>query len=299
MIREMRSLERSYSMESLYQTIGKSRQHYAQRVCREQSNKQKELAVIDAVMKWREEHPRMGSRAMYYSMLDAGIELGLGVSKFEGLLSERGLTIGKIRRYGPQTSDGKGKDEYENLTNGLILDGINQLIVGDITYYWVDEKWHYIFTLKDVYSQRILGIQPSRTLQVESALKCLTELEQTRGRSSLAGCIHHTDDGSQYNAIVYVNQIKYLQMRISRSSSCQENGSAEQLNHVVKNMYMEGWSISTFKELVPACKEFKYLNNERRAIAQLGYLTPIGFEKALEHTPNEQRIKKTMYDFNK
>lgn len=286
-------------MESVYHTIGKSRQHYAQQLCGARSRKLTESAVIDEVIKWREDHPRMGSRAMYYSMREAGVELGLGVSKFESLLSQRGLTVGKIRRYGPQTSDGKGKEGYENLTNGLVVDGINQLIVGDITYYWVDEKWHYIFTLKDVYSQRILSIHPSRTLQMENALKCLTELEVARGRPSLEGCIHHTDDGSQYNARAYVNQINALRMRISRSSSCQENGSAEQLNHVVKNMYLEGWSISTFKELVPACKEFKYLNNEKRAIAQLGYLTPIGFEKAQEEIPNEQRIKKTMYDFNK
>ncbi|MBK9023482.1 MAG: hypothetical protein IPL69_05790 [Saprospiraceae bacterium] len=39
-----------------------------------------------------------------------------------------------------KTSDGKGKKTYPNLTNGLVLNGINQLIVGDITYYMVDGK---------------------------------------------------------------------------------------------------------------------------------------------------------------
>ena len=134
MITEMRSLARSYSMESVYHTIGRSRQHYAQHLSGDRSRKLTESAVIDEVIKWREDHPRMGSRAMYYSMGEAGVELGLGVSKFERLLSQRGLTVGKIRRYGPQTSDGKGKEDYENLTNGLVLDDINQLIVGDITY---------------------------------------------------------------------------------------------------------------------------------------------------------------------
>lgn len=284
-------------MESLYRTIGRSRQYYAQRLNGERCRQLTEIAVIDQVIKWREDHPRMGSRAMHYSMGEAGVELGMGVSKFERLLSQKGLTVGKIRRYGPHTSDGKGKDHYENLTNGLVLDGINQLIVGDITYYWVDGKWHYIFTLKDVYSQRILSLQPSRTMQMENGLKCLADLEVERGRAPLKGCIHHTDDGSQYNATDYINQVKALQMRISRSSSCQENGSSEQLNHVMKNMYFEGWSISTYKDLVPACKELKYLNNEKRAIAQLGYKTPVGFEKALAEIPKEQRIKKTMYDF--
>ena len=293
----MRSLERSYSMEYLYRTIGKSRQHYMQNHEREVKTNQLEFRVIQAVINLRKDHPRMGSRAMFYSLKATGEDIGIGVTKFEQLLSERGFTVGKIRRSGPYTSDGKGKESYDNLTNGLRLNDTNQLVVADITYYWLEANWRYIFTLKDVYSQKILYLQPSRDMMMENGLKCIEEMVKMRGKASLSGCIHHSDNGTQYNAKKYKKALFNLQMKISRSCGCKENGSAEQLNHIVKNMYLNGWPIKTFRELQLACQEIMYLNNEKRAIAQLGYLSPNAYESKLKNIPLENRKIKIMHDF--
>ncbi|MBK8825664.1 MAG: hypothetical protein IPO26_02900 [Saprospiraceae bacterium] len=68
-------------------------------------------------------------------------------------------------------------------------------------------------------------------------------------------------------------------MLISRADNCLENGSAENLNSIVKNMYLKPWNIRTFKELHQACQELVYINNHQRAIEQLGQLSPIQFEQ--------------------
>jgi hypothetical protein len=62
-------------------------------------------------------------------------------------------------------------------------------------------------------------------------------------------------------------------------------------------MYFEGWEIGTYRQLVPACKDFINLNNNERAIKQLGNLSPIAFENFLKSIPLELRTKKTLYDF--
>jgi transposase InsO family protein len=285
-------------METFYQEIGKSRQDYAQSSHRKSKSELVEDQIIEAVHKWRELHPKMGSRPMYYSMLNDGIEIPMGVNKFEKIISAKGLTIGKVQRTGPYTSDGKGKDNYKNLTNGLVLKGINQLIVADITYFWLIDSWHYLFTLKDVYSQRILGLRPSKSMSVQTALDCLSDLEKCRGTTTLPGCIHHTDNGSQYNANVYKERLFKLDIQISRAEGCQQNGSSEQLNHIAKNMYLNNWAIGSERELIEACEEFKYLNNEKRSIAQLDYKTPSQFERHVAALTKEDRPVKTMHDFN-
>lgn len=45
--------------------------------------------------------------------------------------------------------------QYPNLTYGKIVNGINQVVVGDITHYKSKSKLYYVFILKDYYSKRI------------------------------------------------------------------------------------------------------------------------------------------------
>ena len=299
MIRSLSKLEsRPYSMAQVHKMLGTSRQSYHQQAARNHKVLHKELDIVSQVKDWRLAHPKMGSRQMYYSMLEQGIALEVGVNKFEQIVSSYGLGVGVARKRGPLTSDGKGKEAYPNLTNGLIVRGINQLIVGDITYFDIKNSWHYVFTLKDVYSQYIVGLQAAETMEAKHLLSVLKACELLRGDLSLRDCIHHSDNGSQYNSSIYVKELHRLKMRISRSDNCQQNGSAEQLNHIVKNMYLSQWSIGSLRELKQACREMQYLNNHERAIKQLGNRTPVGFEMYINTLTDEQRPEKRMYDFN-
>lgn len=297
MIEILMTKQRNYSMETLFKQIGYSRQQYHQLLSRQQARQEQNEQIFSTVMKWREYHPQMGGRILYHSIINSGEELGMGITKFEQLLSEHQLTVGKTHSRNPKTSDGKGKESYPNLVNGLEIKDINKVVVGDITYYMVEGKWHYVFTLKDVYSQNILGLQASKNMEHIVALNCLNQMMKERGKQAIKGCIHHTDNGSQYNANEYKRQLLKLKMQISRATSCQENGSAEQLNHIIKNMYFDGWAISTFKELVEACQEFKYLNNHQRSIKQLGYISPVEFEKQIKNIPLKSRVIKKLYNF--
>lgn len=74
----------------------------------------------------------------------------------------------------------------------------------DITYYdIIDDQWSYIFTLKDIYSQRILGLVPSLSMEASFASKCLEQAFAQRKDVGLGGCIHHSDNGSQYDSKAY------------------------------------------------------------------------------------------------
>ncbi len=123
----------------------------------------------------------MGSRTMYGSMKAAGIDLPIGATAFENLMAEYGLTIRKAKRSFPQTSDGKGNRNYPNLANGLVLNDINQLVSTDITYFWVAGQWCYLFVLKDVYSQHLLSLLPSRNMNSENAVRMLRGTRKNQG----------------------------------------------------------------------------------------------------------------------
>lgn len=297
MIEVLKNRKRDYSMESLYDYLGVSRQSLSQRRSREEKHKEEESHLLKRVLSYRADHPKMGSRPLYYTMKNAGETIPMGINKFEAFLSRNNLTVGVTRSRYPKTSDGKGKETYENLTNGLVLNGINQLIVADITYLDICQCRTYIFTLKDVYSQRILSLRPSTNMFYENAMLCLEDMIKIRKKKKFNRCIHHSDNGSQYNANNYKKLLKEMNIRISRAGNCIENGSSEQLNHLTKNMYLEPWGIQTMNELKEACLKLKKLNNEQRAIHQLGNMSPSRFEMKINEMPIENRPIKAMYDF--
>ncbi len=74
-------------------------------------------------MDFRKQNPQMGSRVMYEILEIQGI----GINKFERLLSENNLCA-KIKKNRRKTTRGYPEDSDVNLINGLILNDINILI---------------------------------------------------------------------------------------------------------------------------------------------------------------------------
>lgn len=286
-------------MEELYNSIGISRQAVHQASNKIEKDIKIEENLVEEIKRIRVDHPKMGSRPLYFAIQEAGIQIPMGINRFENFVKRSHLLIGKANSKYPKTSDGLGRENYKNLCNGLNINNINQLIVADITYYEIPEGRTYLFVLKDAYSQRLLSVRPSKNMYSENAVNCLIDMINMRKTTKFEGCIHHSDNGSQYNSKMYKEQLKGMNILISRAESCKQNGSIEQMNHIIKNMYLESWSIGTFKELCQACKELVYLKNEGRPIKQLGYLTPIKFEEKLKKISASKRPIKTLFDFEK
>jgi putative transposase len=297
-IANFQNMDRGFSMEALYKVAGISRQAIWQAAIDSHRVSIEENQIIDEVKAFRKNHPKMGSRVLFHSIKNTRGSLKIGINKFEALLSCKKLTIKRSKSWLPKTSDGKGKKDYKNLTNGLILNDINQLLVSDITYFRVEKGFYYIFTIKDVYSQRMLEILPARTLEAKHLISCLQNVVALRGQDNLSKCIFHSDNGSQYDANTFTKMLRHkLKMQISRAQSCQQNGSSEQSHHIVKNMYLAHLKVSTFEQLCKECKRIKSLINSERAVEQLGYLSPILFENSLANIHLNSRLKKVLHDF--
>ncbi|UZO81321.1 DDE-type integrase/transposase/recombinase [Aquimarina sp. ERC-38] len=285
-------------MEELYKHIGKTRQGVYYAGQRKDYLKEKEAVVLNVVRSWRMSHPQMGSRVMYYSLQAKGVKIPMGITRFEELISRFGLTASKPKRFIPLTSDGKGKSGYSNLTNGLIINDCYRLLVVDITYFWLVDQWCHLFVIKDAYSQRLVSLYPSWDLKAQSALQALSKGLSLVDPDLLKGCIHHSDNGSQYNALSYRKLLAKLGMKISRAASCKQNGSCEQMHHIIKNMYLVHFAPKNMAELKRCCQKVVHLMNAQRAVKQLGYRTVIDFEEDIAKMEPSQRPKKELYDFD-
>lgn len=243
-----------------------------------------EQEILQKVYKARVRQNDLGARPLYYVLKITEI----GINRFEQLLAAKGLNVQLKRKRWIKTTDGVHEEFDINRVKGLSINDISKVIVGDITYFYTDNNvLYYIFSLKDAYSKRVIGIYGSERMTGEVGAKCLEEAIELRGEDNLQDCIHHTDAGSQYKSKVYKGTAPYLKWSIAEN--CLENGMAEQLNFIIKSHYLRHYKVKDVKSLNRLLKQVQKIVNEERPVAALKYLTPVEFEKSIQQIPLELR----------
>ena len=112
-------------MELLYRVAGIKRQDYFRQRERQINQTFIETRTIEMVKAIRENHPAMGARSMFYVLKITG----MGINRFERLVSESGLGIERKKLWIKTTNSNHNYFKYSNLTKGLELSRINQLWV--------------------------------------------------------------------------------------------------------------------------------------------------------------------------
>src|SRR5215207_8508877 len=91
--------------------------------------------------------------------------------------------------------------DLPNLAADMAPDGPNQLWVADITYVAVAIGFVYLAAILDAWSRRVVGYAISRSIDARLTIAALNAA--VRSRTPPAGCVHHSDRGSQYAALAY------------------------------------------------------------------------------------------------
>lgn len=288
------AIDRGFSMNALHRQMGYSRQAYHQQSERDRRKKEKTEKAKEQAKATRKIHPQLGSRRMHKT---ARIE-GLGITRFEEMMSSEGLTVSKKRKWIKTTDSSGYKHIYPNLTNGLKVMGINELVVGDMTYFMNSSGLFYLFLLTDVYSLRIVGWEASqekRSCYAQSAFEKMVDL---RGEANMIGTIQHTDRGGEYRSDPYIERLLSLGMKISMAKTCLENGYAERTNGLVKGSYLEFMECSNLKQ-VRACLTEAVLRLNHLHKMVLENHSPVEYEEWTKGLPLHERPIVEMYDFAK
>jgi transposase InsO family protein len=284
-------------MEAMYRHLSITRQGYAQRL----KSWETEVALMNLVESQvqayrKNKDKRAGSRSLYYNL---GIkdQFGLGVTKFEQLMSQYGLTLAPLRIRVVTTKSVWQSWNYDNLLNGLTINGINQAVVGDLTYVYIGLHLFYLFCLTDIYSARLVGLWGSTRMRAEDAKQALDQWIRLRGKDQLKGCIHHTDGGSQYFSELYLRQLNDHQIQISVAQNCLQNGFAEQRNGLIKHHLIPCRRMQELEAFQRQLLEIDYFYNYERKQQGLGWRTPVDFETYIEGLEPDKRPVKTLHDF--
>lgn len=239
----------------------------------------------------RKRNPMMGCRKIALKTRGPG----WGRDKVEQLLLSNGYRILYPPNYIKTT-----RPQYDlifpNLIEGIMLNGINQLIQTDISYIWINGDFYYLVFIIDVYSRRIVSYNAGENMEASANIKALTMMMQTRKQYCLKNMIHHSDRGSQYTSKIYLAMLSEKQIQISMCKHAWENAYTERINRTIKEEYLSKWKIETYMQLKKAVATAVKRYNEERPHWELAMQSsPVEFEKYVSKLLKNKRPKMQLY----
>jgi len=162
-----------------------------------------------------------------------------------------------------------------------------KVIVSDLTYVRVKQKWHYICVLVDLYNREIIGYSSGPHKNAELVQRAFGSVKYNLNRLEL----FHTDRGSEFKnrLIDQALQTFGIKRSLSEKGTPYDNAVAEATFKTIKTEFVSGRVFDSQQEL--DLELFDYVNwfNNIRIHGSLNYLTPKEFkEKQLVRTNTVQ-----------
>jgi len=250
--------------------------------------KQEEMELRSKIQKIALEWPVYGYRRVQRALMRRGWRVNrkrvLRLMRVDNLLCLR-------KRKFIRTTDSKhALPVYPNLAKDMVLTGINQLWVADITYIRLETEFVFLAVVLDAFSRRCIGWALQRSFEAGLVLEALHMA--LRQRRPQPGLVHHSDRGVQYASKDYTKQLECYGIRISmsRRGNPYDNALAESF---IKTLKYEEVYRTEYRDLADAKALMKgfleKIYNRKRLHSALVYRPPREFEQSLSLSARRAR----------
>lgn len=270
-------------MNRLCQVVGLNRAGYY-RLRRRQESKPTAMTLRNEMQHIALRWPAYGYRRVHAELVRRSWTVNH--KRILRLLREDNLLCVRRRKFILTTDSQHGLPIYPNLTEQLVLTGVDQLWRADITYIRLQLEFVYLAVLLDAFSRRCIGWALQRTLEAALALEALRMA--LRQRRPQPGLVHHSDRGVQYASRDYTAELQQhgIGISMSRRASPYDNAQAESFIKTLKYEEVYRTEYRNLEEARASIGEFlEKIYNRERLHSALGYQPPIEFERNLQSAP--------------
>ncbi|HAX9180248.1 TPA: IS3 family transposase [Escherichia coli] len=178
-----------------------------------------------------ENHQVYGVRKVWRQLLREGIRVArCTVARLMAVMGLAGVLRGKKVR---TTVSRKTVAAGDRVNRQFVAERPDQLWVADFTYVSTWQGFVYVAFIIDVFAGYIVGWLVSSSMETTFVLDAL---EQALWARRPSGTIHHSDKGSQYVSLAYMERLKEAKLLASTGSTgdSYDNAMAESINGLYK-----------------------------------------------------------------
>ena len=268
-------------IERMCQLVGISRSGYY-RHWQQSAPRQEETGLRDAIQRLALKHRYYGYRRIGALLRREGWQANH--KRVLRLLREDNLLCLRQIPFVPTTTNSRHTwCVVPNLTRGMVLNGLDQLWVADITYLHLAEEFGYLAVILDAFSRKVVGWALDTHLRAELAISALV-MAITARQPKRGGLIHHSDRGVQYACSEYTEILAAhdIQPSMSRVGNPYDNAKAESFMKTLKQEEINGCSYRNLNQARSAIGTFiETIYNRQRLHSALDYRSPDEYEATL------------------
>ena len=233
---------------------------------REDQDRKDVQLIIDA---YRHRGYDKGARGIYMRMLHMDPPVHMNIKKIRRLMKKYGLfcPIRKANPYRRAAKAIKTASAAPNLLNREFeMHGPRKVLLTDITYLINGKAPRcYMSTVIDAFTKELLAWALSESLQEDFVLATINDLVRDHGISLTTETIIHSDQGSHYTSVRFIDLVNNIGLRqsMSRRANCWDNAPQESFFGHMKDE-MDISDCKTGKEILEKVMDWTdYYNNER------------------------------------
>ena len=193
------------------------------------------------------------------------------------IMNEQGL-VSKytIAQFKPTRTSCNESEVGNTLNREFTQDQELKVIVSDLTYVRVKQKWHYICVLVDLYNREIIGHSAGPNKTAALVQRAFASVPYNLHRFEL----FHTDRGSEFKNQLIDQALDTfgIERSLSNKGTPYDNAVAEATFKTIKIEFVQGAVFANQQELDLGLFDYVHWFNHIRIHGSLDYLSPIEYK---------------------